>query len=168
MKTTKGLILSLVMMAMILTWVQQAEAARGSQVGADGESVIEVFPNAPGTKYSGPLTIYYIQDPYMAGYYFMHFFMRLRKGVSLYSFSGVTEMSYDYTSDTEGQQEAIRNFIQYTAIPILYPGELPTALVKSVDMVVEDNEFEYDGCCEDPDGETMYFIIMDVVIAVQD
>ncbi|RLB88249.1 MAG: hypothetical protein DRH26_13960 [Deltaproteobacteria bacterium] len=183
MKIFKGLIFSLLMMAMVLSYAHEA-VARGSAVAPGAEPIIKVFPTAHGTKYSGPLTIYYIfdhieQKTLINGdvvdidYYSMHFFMRLRKGVNLYSFSGVAEETYEYT-DTLGQMTATEDFIQDTVIPSIYCNPLnppctdPIALLKSIDMLVENNEGEYPGCCRDYTGIPMKFLITDVVIAVQD
>lgn len=163
MRPIKQLLVVLFVLTMVFFTGQVAFALIGSQAGADGEGGITVYPNASGTKYEGPLTIYYLPASSESGSEKnMHFFMRLRKGSNLYQFSGIAE-NVVYL-DANLQQVEIENFIKYTAIPLLYPGVVPApvALLKSIDQKVEDTG-GLTACC----GE-MLFAIMDVVIAVQD
>ena len=157
MKPIKGLLIVLLAMAVVFTFGQSALAAFGSQGGAGGEGGIEVVKDAPGTKYSGPLTIYYTSSG--IGLYNMHFFMRLRKGWDLYAFSGIAN---DVDGTVDAQQAVIDNFVRDTVIPILYPGvdPAPEVWLKSVDQIVDDAT---SSCCD-----SMVYTIMDVVIAVQD
>ena len=164
METTKRLFCVSFILTMVFCFSQTAFALVGSQAGAGGEGGITVYPNAPGTKYEGPLTIYYL--PATSGDTTkknMHFFMRLRKGSTLYQFSGIAE-NVVYT-DANEQQARIEMFIEDTVIPFLYPGvdPAPLALLKSIDQKVEDDPLSIPPCCGD-----MLFAIMDIVIAVQD
>jgi hypothetical protein len=167
MKSIKGLFFILFALACVFCVGQAAFALIGSQAGESGGGII-VSPKAHGTRYEGPLTIYYTNpvQEYIEGVLFtfvdMNFFLRLENKSTLNAFSGKS-LHVDYLN-IPIQQEAITVFIQNTVIPILYPeyDPKPDFLLKSVDLKVED-----DGgsgtCCNG-----MYFTIMDVVIAVQD
>lgn len=157
MKRFKELLIVLLALAVVFAFGAPALAAFGSQGGATGAGGIQVDPNAPGTKYEGPLTIYYVPAEGI-GNYNMYFFLRLRKGSTLYAFSGTAPV----VDDVGVQQLAIENFFTNTVIPLLYPGEDPPSALKSVDQIV-DNFTTGQTCCSGKE-----FTIMDVVIAVQD
>jgi hypothetical protein len=161
MRSFKGLLFVLLALAVVFTFGAPAWAAFGSQSGAGGEGGIQVVKDAPGTKYSGPLTINYIRAG-VINKYDMHFFLRLKKGWDLYAFSGVAE-SVDGT--VQAQQGVIDDFVKNTVIPILYPDyapNYPEFWLKAVDNIVDNVTSGFD-CCEDVE-----FTIMDVVISVQD
>jgi hypothetical protein len=178
MKANKKLLLILLSTALVLCAAGVTFALVGSQAGDEG-SGIQTNPNAPGTKYEGPLTLYFSDGE--DGSSDLNMFLRLRKGSTLYAFSG-TASGVEVTLLTEIQC-AVENFVEQTVIPLLYddctpctPADCalgsepdcelatcPTAWLKSVDQVTGDNELEFPGCCNE-----MVFGIMDVVIAVQD
>jgi hypothetical protein len=160
---------------MVFAFGQSAMALVGSEPGTNGSGGIVVNPNAPGTKYEGPLTIYYVPDPDHTGFSFMHIFLRLRKGSTLWGFSGISAVSVDPTVTTDGQAQ-VTAFMNNTVMPILYPSYVPPTdpnnvqtsnypwYLKSVDQVVSDNALlGPPPCCND-----MTFVIMDVIVAVQD
>ncbi len=95
----------------------------------------------------------------------MYIFLRLRKGSTWYPFSGIAEGTV-YTN-ISAQNAAVELFVEQNVIPVIYRGvdPLPKALLKSVAQIVSDNESltEGEGCCNE-----MEFVILDVVIAVQD
>jgi hypothetical protein len=148
----------------------------GSEPGTNDAGGIVVNPNAAGTKYEGPLTIYYVPDPDKPLHSFMHIFLRLRKGSTLWGFSGISSESVIPTVTTDGQAQ-VTAFMNETVMPILYPGYSPPSdpndmqtsnypwYLKSVDQVVTD-QAPLPGelpCCNN-----MTFVIMDVIVAVQD
>lgn len=161
MRSIKGLLFMLLAIAVVFTFGQPAWAAFGSQGGATGSGGIVVDKDAPGTKYSGPLTIYYVPIEGSSNYE-LNFFLRLRKGWDLYGFSGTAN---DVPLDIPIVQGKIDDFIRNTVIPILYSNytPYPEFWLKSVDQLVEDNDLELPGCCGGG-----FFSIMDVVISVQD
>lgn len=153
MRTFKRLLFIVLVLTMVFGFGQMALALVGSASG--DTSSLMVYPNAPGTKYEGPLTLNFDDGG-------MYIFLRLRKGSVLYPFSGF-KAGVAYT-DIGAQQTAVEAFFLENVLPVLYPGvsPLPTALLKSVDQIVSDNEIEFPGCCD------QLFVILDVVIAVQD
>jgi hypothetical protein len=179
MKSIKTLLISLTAVAVVFAFSQSALAALGSQGGAGGDNSITVVKDAPGTKYVGPLTTYVIQNPnYVPGAepqteteYLMYFFLRLKKGMNLYAFSGIRGLT-DKNSVSE-MQTTIHAFIADTVIPILYHDyapDFPEFWIKAVDNIAEDElplpDEPY--CCNAPNGLPMQISIMDVTIAVQD
>ena len=155
MKPIKELLIVLLAIAVVFVFGAPALAAFGSQGGATGAGGIQVYPNAPGTKYEGPLTIYYV--PAGTNTFDMYFFLRLRKGSTLHAFSGT---ALGVPGAVEDQQQAITDFFNNNVKPILYPESNPPALLKSIDQIADDAT---SGCCGD-----MVYTIMDVVIAIQD
>ena len=165
MKTiVKRLFFIFLALFMVISFSQSASALVGSESSANGTGGITVYPYAKGTKYVGPLTIYYVFDQ-ASGNYNMYFFLRLKKGSDAIGFSGHTDSPVSL-SDTPAQQAVIEDFVKNSVIPNLYPDSSPPPLflLKSVDNLVSDNALLYPGCC----GNGMVFTIMDVVIAVQD
>ncbi|MDA3916790.1 MAG: hypothetical protein PF690_07430 [Deltaproteobacteria bacterium] len=161
MKQINRLLMTLLALAVVITFGATKATAGGCAGGALGEGGIAVDKKAPGTKYEGPLTIHYV--PASFGTFDISFFARLRKGSTLYAFSGT---SYAVILDSGEIQGAIEAFFDQIVVPLLYPDQdpldpLPWAL-KSVDQLVDDAQTEGD-CCNG-----MFFNIVDVVVAVQD
>ena len=163
MKQINRLLMTLLALAMVITFSATELTAGGCQPGSDGEGGIEVNPKAPGTKYEGPLTVYYEKvvdtDPQE---YILNFFLRLRKGSTLNAFSAQSAAIY---LDVESIKEETQWFFTNTVIQNLYDEPIPldAALLKSVDQLVDEAT---SGGEEVNNG--MVFNILDVVIAVQD
>lgn len=144
----------------------------------EGNAAIKVNPNAPGTKLSGPLTVYYVQTGWTTPppgvpakpVVDMYIFMRVRQGNNLYPFSAVIRGAIYEAADLQYQIEDFNAFIANTVIPVLYQGVSPAPefLVKVIDQDVQDNNTDFPGCCKDDNGDNMWFAIMDITIAVQD
>ena len=176
MKPIKTLLIILTAMAVVFAFSQSALAALGSQGGAGGGNSIAVVKDAPGTKYVGPLTTYVIDNPNYAPdngetQYLIYFFLRLKKGMNLYAFSGIAGLTDN--GDIPQMQAKINAFVANTVIPILYheyAPDYPEFWVKAVDNIAQDEtaELDYPPCCNDLDGLPMQISIMDVTIAVQD
>jgi hypothetical protein len=135
------------------------------------DDLIDEGGNAPGTKYEGPITVYFHTDNYppapLSYLSDMYYFLRLRKGQSKYSFSGVSN-SIDYRqSNVPGQLDEIDNFIRITVIPSIYScnpdsdvGNCPDFSLKSYNLDV--NEDESGGT------SSLRFWIVNIVIGVQE
>lgn len=114
-------VLSVVFVFLIAVFLLQSQAWGFAGV----EDTFGVEPNAAGTKYSGPLTIYFecvpfydgegeLVNPCPADVNHMYFFARLNQGNSFYHCSydaGV--VPYDYNS----MVDAFRTFIEEKFIP---------------------------------------------------
>jgi hypothetical protein len=168
----KRLVFIFLALVMVFAFGQSALALVGSQAGSSGGII--VYPSASGTKYEGPLTIYYIPDSDSPGNYYMNMFLRLRKGSTWWGFSGISAVSVNPTVTTDGQEQ-VTAFMNNTVMPILYfgytpptnPTDMQTAshpwYLKSVSQLVSDDQLLEPTCCND-----MVFVIMDVVVAVTD
>ena len=173
MRTTKGVFIFLLLVAMILTITQLAMADRGKE-GAGSFLDTIMNPSARGTIIAGPIAIYYEKigsvgssccpgaNDFLTN---MRFFMRLTKGKTTYSFSGIKkEVCY---FDEEKQASAIKSFIENTVIPVIYgTGATYPFAIKNISHFVEDNESSFPGCCGGW-ANTIYFTIADIEIAVQ-
>ena len=162
----------------------------------DIEYGFEVDKNAPGTKVDVALTIYWEKkeaDPAgCVGGDFrentdMHYFMRAKIGndnLTRFSSSQEFERNYNYIFagvmhdvcylDWDAQKLEIQTFIYNTVVPELFAGKIVTpddVKVKSIDNLVEDQNSRFPGCCQEvfPDGTgtEIYFMMMDLVLAVQ-
>lgn len=157
MRTKKG-VLTFLLFAGIMLFTAQS-AFGGCEVAAM-DQLIDLSDNAPGTKYSGTLTVYF--HPNEAGMTGdMYLFARLRKGIDLYAFSdvigGVTHE--DFMNDPI----LVGDFFLDTVIPYLYDcvfPNCPDAVLKSYDMdVSHDGQGEFN---------LMQFYVVDFTIAVHD
>ena len=174
MKTRKTVLFFLLILGISLA-ITQSVHAYGSESSTPGD-VISINPNASGTKLTGPLTIYlpYSETPdyYSANCWAsgvpykstMYFFIRLRKGSTLYPFSG--QAPNICVADINQQQAAIKAYIQTVVIPNIFPDN-PNALfdLKNVDQMVMDSIN-----IRDINGNLVYqppFTIMDIEIAVR-
>jgi hypothetical protein len=160
MRNIKSLLFIVLVLTMVFCSGQAAADALGS---ASGDTpCLQIVGNAAGTKYEGPLTLYYAGEGVSTD---MHVFLRLRKGSELYPFS--TIISGIDPTDLCDQVSKLKVFFSEQVLPVLYRGvTLPTVvLVKSVDQTSFSNESSSEGagCCSG-----MNFVIMDVVLAVQD
>jgi len=115
MKTTKGVFIVLFLVVIILTVGQPALASRGSAT-TQGDPVLDIDKTAAGTSLYCTITIYY-KDGMGSGN--MDIFLRIRKGNTLYAFSG-TKAYTNYFGDISQQQTAIEQFIMETVIPYIY------------------------------------------------
>ena len=157
-KKTQILMLSAVM---LFFFASPAFSAMSTQT-TSGEDLINVDKTAPGTKLSGPLTIYYA-DTEVAGEVDMYVFLRLRKGYNLYAFSTIIP-GVDYVaSNIDTMTGYIEDFIEDVVIPELYDGDSPPFAIKATDQEIQD-----DPNCNYCGEGNLYFAIMDIVIAVQD
>jgi hypothetical protein len=174
LRLIKGVFGLLLLTAFVLVTGQTALAARTSEV-ATGNFLDEAADkNAVGTKWEGPLTIYYevvASNPSGCDQFTtnMFIFLRLRHGSTLRPFSGMAaNICY---SDLVAQNTAIKDFVGYQVMPIILDGyaydpgaEDPGFALKSTDQVVENEGGRFPGCCGVPE---MLFTIMDVLIAVE-
>jgi hypothetical protein len=129
--------------------------------------------NAPKTKYEGPITVYFDTDDYppapISYLSDMYYFLRLRKGQTKYSFSGVTR-GIDYRQAFIPQQlDALDEFFRTTVIKTIYNcnpdpdpavGNCPDYSLKSYRLDV--NEDESMGSSD------FRFWIVDIIIGVLD
>jgi len=185
MNTRNIIICILVVAFMAVLLPHQALAGRGctSQTDTSPAEYIKVDKNAPGTKFNATLTIDYRTNAACASSFDrdMHFFMRMEGNVltSAQQYGGVEFLTFDGIEECvlygppdeavaiSAQQAALETFFEGTVNPYIYgcdpdavEGEFmcPTSAVKSVNKVVEDDNFY-------PDP---FYIIMDLVIAIQD
>lgn len=160
MKTMKKIYIMLILIFTMFVFVTPSFGALSTQVTSDVE-LINVDKNAPGTKLTGPLTIYFANYDSSAGTADMYVFLRLRKGYELYSFStSMPGITYS-ASNIEVLTGYINDFIADSVLPEIYAGATPPFAIKSVDQIVQD-----DPICSYCSG--LNFAIMDVVIAVMD
>jgi hypothetical protein len=171
MKTKKWAIIFLLFASIILF---AAQSALGGCEVAALDALIETGGNAPGTKLSGPITVFYqciepdsndcLDNRFLAD---MYFFLRLRKGAEFYSFAGkIEEVNFpDFESDVAN----IQAFFDDTVLPALYPGcdeagnpACPDIVLKSYDM---DVDWEAPPANVEPG---LFFFIADIVVAIQD
>ncbi len=173
----KHALMAMVVAAMLFVAAPEVIAS-GGELATPGDWPILVDPNAPGTKLSGPLTIYYKpvdcpeSEPNCCGDTLimdMYFFLRLKKGTTLYPFAG--KASGVCFNSLEEQQDAVSAFFQSTVIPFLFPRPpgvpTPPFALKSFTQLVQEDSTE----C--PTGETgcnsgLHFGIMEIVVAVQE
>ena len=166
MKISKRIQILLLSVLMCFVFASPSFSAMSTQCTSDDLcDLITVYKTAPGTKLSGPLTMYFVKTT--GDYADMHVFLRLRKGYDLYSFSTIVRnLIYD-ADEIPGLQDAIEDFIEFNVIPEIYDGATPPHAIKSVDQVIQDYPLcSY--CPKPPADEHMNFVIMDIVIAVQD
>lgn len=192
MKTVKKVLFILLAISVSLVVSDPSLAAFGSQGGAGGEGGIVVVKDASGTKYEGPLTIYYdkesIDNPGYANFYF---FLRLRKGWELNGFSGFADSTgleicknYGPLLDENGEpivdengdvimveipgilldQECIQDTITVFVESKVIPILYPDGSAPPFELKAVDQivEDQAGPCCE------FFFTILDVTIAVQD
>ena len=158
---TKKKALTFLLFAGIILFTAQS-AFGGCEVAAL-DALIDVSGNAPGTKLSGPITVFYkFKSGNPAGEFVadMYFFLRLRKGYDLHQFAaGPTEVTVPYF---EAHVFFIEDFFEDTVIPALYncTADCPSVVLKSYDM---DVDWEAPG-----DNGGLFYFIADIVIAVQD
>ena len=162
MKTTTK-ILAFLMLCSALVFAAHSAFA-GCEVSVLDDLILE-GGNAPGTKLSGPITVFLTNVDEASGTADMYFFMRLRKGGDTYAFAGEST-GVGYASFVE-QESVIEDFFKETVIPALYnnclPGTTcPAVALKSYDMDV-DQDIEPLGY-----KSGLRFFIADIVIAVQD
>jgi hypothetical protein len=162
MKTKKWALIFLLFTGIIL--FAGHSAFGGCEILGLGDLIV-LEGNAPGTKYSGPITIYFHEatfgdNPTSTMYYFMRF----KKGNKLYAFAGFTEDVDPLPVNLEGQVDIIADFINEIVVPVVEECELPncpTATLKS---------FSLDVSQEDPpegNPQGLFYYILDIEIGVQ-
>jgi hypothetical protein len=166
-------ILSILLACMVFGSWERA-FAQGSEV-ATVQSFIAVDKNAPGTKLSGPMGIFYsdvnFNDTDCGGSDTpsgtMTFILRLRKGNQLYGFSGPDEPTRvcladpGSPDDPTSQQGILHDFVRDHVIPVVSSNpEAPFAL-KSVDQMVNNDTPGYSSL-------DVLFVLLDVEIAVRE
>ena len=78
MRYSKKLLLVLLVLTASFAFSDPVQAAFGSQGGAEGEGNVVTDKHARGTRYSGPLTIYFEQNG-IIGSVNMYIFLRLEE-----------------------------------------------------------------------------------------
>jgi hypothetical protein len=183
-------ILALMALMSTLALPQAFGAITGSTKVSDFDELLGIDKKAAGTKVDVTLTIYFEQkvdsenscpEDELTD---MHFYMRakigndnltklgsddtvvINKSDSFYPFAGV-ENDVCYL-DSNKQQQVIKDFIRETVVPELFAGQTfaeDDVQIKGITNIVQDDNVVFPGCCED-EGEDIYFIVMDLVIAV--
>ena len=167
MRTSK-VVLSFILLSAVIFFTGQS-AMGGCAIKPDGSPPIDTDKTAPGTKLSGPLTVFLDESSNPNKIYF---FLRLRKGYDLYCFAG----SYDPDVTNGDKEPNINNFVtlaeekvteffEDTVIPEIYEEECaadncPPVSLKSYDQDVNSGD----------QGETndLELYVMDIVVAVED
>lgn len=162
MKAIKKIQILILSAVMLFVFAGPAFSAMSTQT-TSGQDLINVEKSAPGTKLSGPLTIYYGNYDSTAGTADMYVFLRLRKGYDLYAFSTVIP-GVDYgASNIDTMTDNILDFIEDVVLPELYEGASPPFAIKATDQEIQD-----DPNCNYCGVGLLNFAIMDIIIAVQD
>jgi hypothetical protein len=146
-------------------------AAQSAMAGCSttpGYDPLDPDPQAPGTKYVGPLTVYENDDGEIC------WFIRLRKGSSLYSYAACGMPTQDQDNFPFSAIELIKTYFNTDVIPDIYQcgpktpqsdeiekRSCPEAKLKSYDQDVS-----YDDRLTDFDS--LRYLIMDITVAVQD
>lgn len=172
MRTIKGTLI-FVAMAVLILFTSQSALADSEVAKLEGFLTPYVVKDAPGTKLSGTLTIYYEKTALLCGDTFnpltnMYFFMRLKKvdQVKLtkvnepYGFSGaVQDICYQSFDD---QYAALSDFITKYVIPnVFFNKPKATFKLKSVSNFAQDDQV-YTFC------PCLFFAMMDIELAVQE
>lgn len=167
---TKKKALTFLLFAGIMLFTAQA-AFGGCEVAALDTLITD--SNAPGTKLSGPITVFYKwvsddpepNDPAWTAN--MYWFLRLRHGSLFYQFAGGPEEVIIPTNFIDAIRDIIGTFFEETVVPTLYDpcdpailGDCPDVVLKSYDM---DVDWEAPG-----ENSGLRFFIADIVIAIQD
>lgn len=174
MRTTKGILIFLMLAVLILGTIPSAMAGRGDKSIGQGESPFVLDPKAPGDTFDFTLALLYEnvgcdcncpEDPEkgeMLPDTNMTFFMRLETNKAWYSFGDVAQHVCYW--DFAAQQAAIEGYIKDTVIPDLADqgivnNECACFAIKEVSNLVENvgANFLYD---------TPVFTLMDMVIAI--
>jgi hypothetical protein len=173
MKTIKVTLIFLALAVLIL-FTSQSALADSEVAKLEGFLTPYVVKDAPGTKLSGTLTIYYEKTGSLCGnndpfnpLTNMYFFMRLKKvdQVKLtkvdepYGFSGaVQDICYQSFDD---QYAALSNFITKYVIPnVFFNKPKATFKLKSVSNFAQDDQAVLWG--------SPFFAMMDIELAVQE
>lgn len=161
MKTMKKIQVLMLSAVMLFVFASPAFSAMSTQTTSDVD-LITVDKSAPGTKLSGPLTIFYANYDLDAKTADMYVFLRLRKGFDLYAFSTVIPGVAYKASNIDTMTDLIEDFIAANVIPEIYDGATPPFAIKATDQKIQD-----DPNCNYCSGD-IFFAIMDITIAVQD
>jgi len=162
MKSVKGSLICLVLVVFSLVLTGEVLADKETGSGTFFDTIVD--KNAPGTKYTGTLTIYYQPSENnncdtLGPNTTMYYFLRIKKGFKVYPFSGfASNICY---LDLNAQALAIKGFISQKVMPLLSSNPSVTFALKSVSQVVENDEIFFPECCSG-----MTFMIMDIEIAV--
>ena len=169
MNTTKLFFSIIILTALVFIAAQAAMAGCNATPGNDP---LEPDPQAKGTKFEGPIAVYYDQNGTTVDQSDdeICWFLRLRKGSTYYSFANCTDATVnngplslsEFVTDA---RDLIKEYVfPEIAIPAIYDctagGDCPTALLKSYDQDV--NRDESLGTASES------FFVMDVLVAVED
>ena len=168
MKTSK---ITFIMLLFVFVMLFTAQSALAGCAAAGGVDPIPVDKRAPGTKLSGPLTVFYDDSN---GQGVLYYFLRLRKGVQLYLFAGQSNLTVSSPNPNAWITEAqniISGWVEDDVIPEIYKEECPGVncpqgddiALKSIDLDVLSGTDQ-----GDVPNEFAGVSIMDVVIAVVD
>ena len=119
MKTMKKIQILMLSFMLLFVFASPGLSALSTQTTTEDEIEITVYKNAPGTKLSGPMTIYYVPTG-VTGVVDMYVFLRLRKGYELYAASTMFEDVEYNADDLTDQENKINNWIKDEVIPDLY------------------------------------------------
>ena len=161
MKSHKIIIVFLILTFFFLTSSQVLIA--GCSVANDGSSQIIVYPNAPGTKLSGPLTVFYHRNSGNLDY-----FVRLKKGVDLYIFSGHYTIStgLDPNAWVSHAQMPITEWFENTVVPYIYECDDGVSPCPYDDVALKSYSLDVLSGNDMGDTDEDVVAIMDIVLAV--
>jgi len=172
MKTSK-ITYSIIFFLFVIFFTAQSALA-GCAIRGDGSDPLDPDPKAKGTKYNGPLTIYYDENDTSSKMASSDdqicWFVRLRKGSTFYAFSECSNSTVngdqlDPRTFPQDSVDLIKNyFFPQVAIPEIYNCtaglDCPSALLKSYDQDVSDSD--------PPFAAEELFFAMDITVAVED
>lgn len=168
MKTGKVILIFLFLAFGLFFSVPSVSA--GCAVRGDGSDPLDPNPQAKGTKYIGPLTIYYDENDTGSSDDQICWFVRLRKGSTFYAFSECSDTTFDGdvldpSTFPQDSVDLIRKyFFPKVAIPEIYDcsagDDCPPAFLKSYDQDVSDSD--------PPFASEELFFAMDITVAVED
>lgn len=180
MKTSNKLYMILSLVFVIIFTAQSAVA--GCAIRGDGRDPLDSDPQAKGTKYTGPLIVYYDDNDTtsITSDDQICWFVRLKKGADLYTFTECSDQAWDTIDvDFRGSDSLEpRNFqidardllkeyfFQRVVVPEIYSEceldiDCPTAELKSYEDIVGSDEWT------PPPGVYEYWM-MNITVAVQD
>jgi hypothetical protein len=170
MKTSK--ITYIILLFVFVMFFTAQSAIAGCAIRGGGSDPLDPNPQAKGTKYSGPLTIYYDDNGPGNSDDQICWFVRLRKGSTFYAFSECSDRTFDgnvlepFTFPQDSIDLIKKYFFPEVAIPAIYDctfgpdGDCPPAFLKSYDQDVGDSD--------PPFAAEELFFAMDITVAVED
>jgi hypothetical protein len=167
MKTTKGILIFLLLAVMILAITRSDAQGRGKEIGTTNPIDLVVNKKASGQSYTGTLAIYYYPGSVL-GKVNMLVTMRLRHSSTWYPFAGIIS-NVDLT-DTGTQAVRMRDeFLNGHVVPKLIYWEAVGANAvgefRDYSNIVTDS-VDFPGCCGYNSADTIHFVIMDIEVAI--